>query len=322
MRVLMLTNMYPHEADPSFGTFVYEQVRALRALGVDIDVLFVNGRASRWNYLLGYLRFWRQLYYVRYDLIHAHYVFSGLIARAQVGLPIVQSFHAPGQMHTYQGWLCKRLAPWVDEIIVTSAQHKALLGHERAHIIPCGVDLELFKPRPRDEARAELGWDVGRKIVAWVGDPRREKRLDLAYATYELLRRRREDVELKVVSKVPHEAIPTYLNAADVLLLTSDHEGSPVVIKEAMACNLPIVSTAVGDVPEVIGGVEGCFLAEHTPEDLADKVERALAFGRRTRGREAIAHLQTQEEARKILALYEGVLARRRAKAGRKRVLG
>jgi len=334
MRVLMLTNMYPYvdkfcfaiwpmrnktclEADPSFGTFIYEQVRALRALGVDVDVLFVNGRASKWNYLLGYPRLWRQLHYVRYDLIHAHYVFSGMIARAQLGLPIVQSFHAPGQMHTYQGWLCKRLVPLVDEVIVTSAEHKARLGYEGAHIIPCGVDLALFVPRPRDEARAELDWDLTRKVVIWVGDPRREKRVDLAYATYELLRQWRDDTDLRVISKVPHETIPTYMNAADVLLLTSDHEGSPVVSKEAMACNLPIVSTAVGDVPEVISGVEGCFLAEHTPEDLAAKVELALAFGRRTRGREAITHLQTEGEARAILALYEKVLARRqRGKEG------
>ena len=160
MRVLMLTNMYPYEGDPSFGTFVHEQVRALRALGVQIDVLFVDGRRSRWNYLVGYPRLWRQLAYVRPDLIHAHYVFSGLIARAQWGLPIVQSFHAPGEMHTYQGWLCKRLVPWVDAVIVTSTDHKARLGYGRAQIVPCGVDLALFVPRPRDEARAELGWDL------------------------------------------------------------------------------------------------------------------------------------------------------------------
>ncbi|MBM3189970.1 MAG: glycosyltransferase family 4 protein, partial [Chloroflexi bacterium] len=99
---------------------------------------------------------------------------------------------------------------------------------------------------------------------------------------------------------------------ADVLLLTSDHEGSPTVVKEAMACNLPIVSTKVGDVPQVIAGVEGCYLAEQTPDDLAEKVEAALAFGGRTRGREAIQHLQTEGEARRLIALYEEVLARKR----------
>jgi teichuronic acid biosynthesis glycosyltransferase TuaC len=312
MRVLMLTNMYPHEEDASFGTFVYEQVRALRVLGLDVDVLFVNGRATQWNYLVGYPRLWRQLACVHYDLIHAHYVFSGLIARAQWSLPIVQSFHAPGQMHTYQGWLCKRLVPWVDAVIVTSADHKARLGYAGAHIIPCGVDFDLFTPCPRDQARAELGWDTTHQTVLWVGDPRREKRLDLAYATYEVLRQRRDNVELRVVTKVPHHTIPTYMNAGDVLLLTSDHEGSPVVIKEAMACNLPIVATAVGDVPEVIGGMEGCYLAQQTPADLAAKAALALDLGGRTQGREAIQHLSTHAEAQHVLALYEQVLARRR----------
>lgn len=312
MRVLMLTNMYPHDEDPSFGTFVYDQVRALRRLGVEVDVLFVNGRASRWRYLEAYPRLWRQLYYVEYDLIHAHYVFSGWIARAQWRLPIVQSFHAPGQMHTYQGWLCRRLIPWVDAVIVTSQDHKTRLGFDQAHVIPCGVDLTLFTPMPQAEARMALGWDEGKKIVIWVGDPRPEKRLDLAYETFRLLQACRDDVELRVISKMPHRTIPTFMNAADVLLLTSDHEGSPMVIKEAMACNLPLASTAVGDVPEVIRGVEGCFLAEHSPTALADAVEAALAFGRRTRGREAIRHLQVGEEARRLIALYESVLKRRR----------
>ncbi len=319
LRVLVLTNMYPHQADSSFGTFVYEQVRALRALGVEIDVLFVNGRASRFNYLSAYWRLWRQLHYVSYDLIHAHYVFSGWIARVQFRLPIVQSFHGAGEMLGYQGWLCKRLAPLMDKVIVTSEDHKASLGYAGAHVIPCGVDLDLFAPRPRDEAREELGWDPSRKVVLWVGDPRPEKRIDLLHASYEVLCRRRDDVDLCVVSKVAHRAIPTYMNAADVLALTSDHEGSPVVIKEAMACNLPVVSVAVGDVVEVIGGVEGCFTAEGTPDDLAAKLDLALSFGQRTHGREAVGHLQTGHEAKAILALYEGLLAERRANIGDRR---
>lgn len=311
MRVLMLTNMYPSEGDPSFGTFVHEQVRALRDLGVEIDALFIDGRSTRWNYLLGFPRLWRQLAIVKYDLIHAHYVFSGLIARSQLSLPIVQSYHAPGQMDTYQGWLAKHLAPHVDAVIVTSAEHKELLSFDGAQIVPCGVDYGLFAPRPQAQARAELGWDADRKAVIWVGDPRPEKRVDLAYATYEVIRQRRADTDLHVVSRQPHESIPTYMNAADVLLLTSDHEGSPVVIKEAMACNLPIVSTDVGDVAEVIDGVEGCFLAKQTPEDLAAKVELALDGTRRTLGREAIQHLQTSEEARSIVEIYRQVLERR-----------
>jgi teichuronic acid biosynthesis glycosyltransferase TuaC len=315
MRVLVVTNMYPHDADPSFGTFVYEQVRALRASGVEMDVLFVNGRAGRWNYASGVGRLWRQLGCVQYDLIHAHYVFSGWIARAQRRLPIVQSFHGAGEMFGYQGWLCRKLAPLVDIVIVTSAAHKQELGFAAAHIIPCGVDLSLFTPKPRDEARTALGWDGQRKVVLWVGDPRPEKRLDLIQQAFDLLRAKRDDVDLRLVSRVAHDEVPAYMSAADALILASDTEGSPVVIKEALACNLPIVSTAVGDVPQVIGGVEGCFLAAPSPQDLADKLGLALDFEGRTEGRAAIAHLQTQAEAQAILTLYEELLARR---AGRK----
>jgi len=310
MRVLVLTNMYPHDEDPAFGTFVREQVRALRGIGIDIDVLFVNGRASRWNYVAGYVRFWRKLAYVKYDLIHCHYVFSGWIARAQCRLPVVQSFHGAGEMMGYQGWLCRMLAPLVDAVIVTSPEHKADLGFAAAHIIPCGVDYGLFVPQPRETARAALGWDPSRKVVMWLGDPRPEKRLDLVEAAYKLLSQDRDDIDLQIVTGVAHNQVPIYMNAADLLVLPSDTEGSPVVIKEAMACNLPIVSTAVGDVPAVIDGVAGCYLTEQTPEDLAAKMALALSFGKRTRGREAIEHLQTREEASKIVALYEQVLAR------------
>ena len=311
MRVLMITNMYPHEADASFGTFVYEQVRALRGLGVEVDVLFIDGRRSQLNYLGGYPRFWRQLAHVRYDLIHAHYVFSGLVARAQWRLPLVLSLHAPGQMETYQGWLCKRLAPRVDAVIVTSPDHKRRLGFPEAHIIPCGVDFELFEPLDQAEARKRVGWSPEGKVLAWIGDPRVEKRVDLAHVTGEALATLRDDVRLEIVSKVPHEMIPAYMNAADVLLLTSDHEGSPVVIKEAMACNLPIVSTDVGDVAQVIDGVEGCYLTSQDPQKMARKVSLALDRGARTTGRETIQHLSTRAEAERILALYQEVLAKR-----------
>ena len=308
MRVLVVTNMYPSEANPAFGVFVHEQVESLRRQGLQVQVLFVNGKESPWNYVRGIWQVRQAVCQGGYDLIHAHYVFSGIMARFQRRCPLVVSFHGAGEMFTWVGWLCKALAPLVDAFTVTSQEHAAQLGRRGARIVPCGIDMELLKPRPQAEARRALGMDMGEKRVLFAADLRPEKRIDVARAAIALLQAEMPDVELVVVTGQPHSRVPLYMNACDALVLTSDCEGSPQVIKEAMACNLPIVSVNVGDVAEVIGGTEGCFLCQRTPEDVAAKLRRALSFGRRTQGRAAVAHLSLDTVARRIMAIYQEAL--------------
>ena len=313
MRVLVVTNMWPHPAEPSFGTFVAQQVEALRQRGVEIDVLFVNGKVSRWNYLWGIPRVWRALLRRRYDLLHAHYVFSGWLARLQWGRPVVVSYHGGPELDGYQGLLCRLLVRLVDGVTVPSPKDRSRLGWPRAHVVPCGVDLDRFAPRPQAEARRYLGLPLTGKLVLFVGEPRPEKRVDLIEAAVALVQACDPTVSLLKVVGQPHSRVPWFMNAGDVLVLASDIEASPVVIKEAMACNLPIVSTNVGDVADVLGDTEGCYLCEHTPEDIAAKVQQALRFGRRTNGRERVRHLQVSDEAEGILRLYREVLERKRA---------
>jgi hypothetical protein len=136
MRVLVVTNMYPTETMPAFGTFVYEQVESLRRKGLEIDVLFVNGKENTWNYARGLFQVLRQARAVRYDLVHAHYVFAGVLARAQLRYPLVVTFHGAGEMAGWVGWLCRALAPLTDACTVTSAAHAAELGYRAAHIVP------------------------------------------------------------------------------------------------------------------------------------------------------------------------------------------
>src|SRR5271157_3836191 len=90
--VLVVTNLWPTEADPSYGSFVKAQMESLGPLGVEFDVLFINGRESRWNYLRGIRQVRRQLRINSYDLIHAHFGLSGWVARAQFRVPVVVSF--------------------------------------------------------------------------------------------------------------------------------------------------------------------------------------------------------------------------------------
>jgi glycosyltransferase involved in cell wall biosynthesis len=314
VKVLVVTNMYPTPSMPSFGVFVEDQVAALRRAGASVDVFFVNGKESTWNYLWGFFRFWRFLRGRRYDLIHAHYVLTGLIARAQWGHRVVLTHHGPEALGhpRWQTVLCHLATPFFDEVIHVSEEVRRALRDRDGWVIPCGVDLEVFAPQPRDEVRARLGLPLDKRLVLWAGDPTRpEKRFSLVEQAMDRVRACLPDAELILLTGRPHQVVPAYMSACDALVLTSAAEGSPMVIKEAMACNLPIVSVRVGDVPEVIGGTPGCALAERDPADIAAKLVEVLREPRRTDGRTRVEHLAHDRIAQRILAVYEHAIGRR-----------
>jgi len=315
MKVLVVTNMYPTSEGSSLGIFVKGQVESLRKEGVDIDVFFVNGRKNTLNYLWAFPRFWARLLTHRYDLIHAHYVFSGIIARAQLLYPVVLTHHGLEVFTTWQRFPSRIITPLVNKVILVSQQQKKKLGCEKAEVIPCGIDFNFFQPMPREEARKKLNLPQDKKLVCWVGqNTRPEKRFDIVQAAVAIAQKKDPDIEFVLVSGKPPDVVPVYMNACDVILLVSDGEGSPMVIKEAMACNLPIVSVPVGDVPEVIGGTDGCYLCSQDPEDVAEKLALALQFRKRTDGREKISHMEIGAIARRIISVYEDLL---RQKKGR-----
>jgi teichuronic acid biosynthesis glycosyltransferase TuaC len=312
-RVLVVTNMYPAPGRPALGVFVQQQVESLRAQGLEVDVLFVDGPANKLNYLWGIFRFRRQIGRQSYDLIHAHYVFSGMIALAQRGLPVVTTFHSGEVLEgSFQRTLSRLVSARADLNIAVSAEVMQRL-RGRSCVIPCGVDLERFLPVDIGEARSRLNLPADGRLVLFAAAMRPEKRFDLVQQAFALVQRRLPDAQLVVVSNQPPELVPLYMNACDVLVLASKKEGSPQVVKEAMACNLPIVSTAVGDVAEVIAGTEGCYVCTADPQDIADKLVAALAFGRRTDGRKRVENLSMDRVAERIVQAYEQVLARRAA---------
>ena len=313
MKVLVLTNMYPTPRYPSFGTFVEEQARSLRQEGVEeIDILFVNGVKSKMNYVWGFFRLWARLLTNRYDIIHAHYVFSGIIARAQLSCPVILTHHGSQVFDGWQAPLCRWITPFMDEAIVVSPEMKEKGCLNKAHVVPCGINYDLFKPIPRDQARDELELPKDKKLVLYVGEYFRPiKRYDIVQAAMKLLKERDPDVELVLVSKKPLAEVPKYMSACDAMVLVSDGEGSPQVIKESMACNLPIVSVPAGDVPEVIGGTDGCYICSQDPADVADKLEMALRWGKRTNGRENIKHMEIGAISRRIISIYDSLIQRK-----------
>jgi teichuronic acid biosynthesis glycosyltransferase TuaC len=313
MKVLVVTNMYPTPRYPSFGTFVEEQVKSLRKEGVEVDVLFINGIKGKINYLKGIFRLWGQLLTRRYDLIHAHYVFSGMVARAQLLYPVVLTHHGS---QVFQGWqapLCRWVSPLMDAVIVVSREMKEKGRLGNSHVIPCGIDFDLFHPVPVRQAREELGLPQDKKLVLFCGEYFRPiKRFDIIQKAMAFLKQVEPEADLVLVSKKPLAEVPKYMSACDVIVLVSDGEGSPMVIKEAMACNLPVVAVPAGDIPEMIGGTDGCYLCSQDPPEVAEKLDLALHSEGRTGGREKIKSMEIGAISRRIIALYEDVLRKKR----------
>jgi glycosyltransferase involved in cell wall biosynthesis len=267
----------------------------------------------------------------KYDVIHAHYGLSGLVALfAKKNEKIVVSFMGDDLIgtvkrsngrHTIMGkifislnkYLCKYI---YDFVIVKSKQMYLILDDvSNGIIIPNGVDLNIFYPINKFEARKKLKISCREIFALFVGNPsRKEKNFSLAISSIKAFNSQKNyKIKIRTVFNMSQERLNYYYNAADFLFLTSFHEGSPNVIKEAMSCNCPIVSTNVGDVKWVIGETIGCFISSFSPVDVAKKIELVLDFaknGRRTSGRAQIANLglDLDSVAKKIHEVYKNVI--------------
>lgn len=316
-RVLVVTNLWPTPNDPGYGSFVQAQMESLRPCGVEYDVLFINGRESRWNYFRAVGQMRQRLRANRYDLIHAHFGLSGWVARGQLQVPVVVSFMGDdvlgrfkrsGRITFYGRFLQASsfvLARSVSAVIVKSREMKARLRLTVAHVIPNGVDLGLFRPMDPLEARHSLGLDPEKKYILFPYDPAEErKRYDLIEAAVARAREQVSALEILHAQGIPQARMPLYLNAADMLVLASLAEGSPNAVKEAMAVNLPVITVDVGDAAELIGGTEGCYLVARDVAALAEKIVEVCRRGTRTRGRESIARLSIENIVRQIVDVY------------------
>jgi glycosyltransferase involved in cell wall biosynthesis len=337
LHVLVVTAAYPTTAQPHSGTFIKSQVDSLRSVEVESTVLHISGRPV-WKYLTAAWRVFLLARSGNYDLVHAHYGYCGIVARAQWGVPVVVSFCGDDLLGTpdQQGRrpIMRKLeilsnlvlALVVDGIIVKSRGMLRVLWpppRVPAAVIPNGVDLDLFRPGSRTAARARLGLDLTRRYAVFPADPSNpQKGYAVAVEAVAQLRAEGLDIELQPVCGRPQTEVVDFYNAADVVVLPSFSEGSPNVVKEAMACNAPVVVTDVGDVHEVLGDTNGCFVVERTSRAFAGAIRRAIGLsGGRTSGRERMAPLSIELVARQVRAMYDTVLARSGRYLGRERVV-
>jgi len=330
MKVLVFTNMYPFPGMPFYGSFVRDEVEALRARGCEVDVFFVNGIASKFNYLVSPLSFGRKLRKGDYDIVHVHHSYCGFIAGLVLRRPpVVWTFHegeiagdesiadkdAKIKILAYSKRFKRMVAGRVDAVILVAEWLRDHLGRSDAYVLPSGIDTDLFKPIDREKARAELGLEIGMNYVLFPSTRERvEKRFELAEASVRIAREKTGAVELLSLENVPHEKVPLYMNASNVMLLTSSFEASPVTLREALACNVPVISTDVGDAAAVLSGIEGCSIVPPDPEEIAVKLVECLERKCRIEARSRMMQYSLDDTSRRLIEIYEEVAGRRRGR--------
>jgi glycosyltransferase involved in cell wall biosynthesis len=309
LSILVVTAMYPHEEQPGNGAFVMHQVDQLRSLGHHVHVIHIRGYVSMWNYLRGALNVFLATWHTRYDVIHVHYGLTGISAVTRWRTPMVVTLHGSDVLQgRLQPLISRAISRLADATIVVSPE---IAGRCPGVVIPCGVDLTKFNPIDKACARKEIGLNGSSKIVLFPFDPaRRVKRYDLATRAVELLRGRGFDVSILPVWNVPNARMALYYSAADVMLLCSDSEGSPTSIKEALACNLPVVSVDVGDVRSLLSGIDGTEICDQNVKALATGLEHSLtrcamvAFN----GRSVMTRFSQTRTTEAILNVYRTVI--------------
>jgi len=322
MRVLMVTNMYPCPERPHYGSFIKSQIDSIREEEVDVDVLFIRGYKNKLFYFTSIVSLWWRCITQRYDIVHAHYGLSGIVARMQLRYPVIVSYcgddlygHAgkegkPTKSSLVSAWLNKQLSRFVPAVIVKSNVMVDLLPiKENINVVPNGVDFHTFKPMEKSHCREHLGLDNN---VIYVLFPYDSKRLRKNYKgvkeAVDILKAKiQQRVEILTVSGKLNSEIPLYMNAADVMVLASFWEGSPNAVKEALACNTKVVSVDVGDVKELIENVSNCAICDGTVNDMADKLESVLSEDENVSSRETIRHLELNSIAKKVIGIYQRV---------------
>jgi putative colanic acid biosynthesis glycosyltransferase WcaI len=312
--------------DPHGGRMIFakRQVASLARAGVINETVYLASRGDPRALARDWLRIRRLVRGFRPDLIHAHYGTVTAMLCASVTLtPLVITYRGSDLNPDSRG-MGPRVRGAIARLLSQTAALRAarivcmstaLRGHlwwraARVAVIPDGIDLAIFQPRPRDMVRRELGWPLEEQVVVFnVGNDPGTKRLDLAQAAFARARATRGDLRLELIDgNQPPTRIPLLLSASDCLLVTSDYEGSPNIVKEALACNLPVVSVSVGDVAERLAGVTPSRLVERSEAALADALLQVIALGRRCNGLPAVQGLSLDRTAERILTVYREVI--------------
>ncbi len=328
MRVLIVTALYPKPDNPAYGAFVRAQEETLRQHGVDVQLLVIQGSSTLGKYAKGLRELHQRLKTEIYDVLHAHYSYPAVIARTQRTIPLVMTLHGSdllgrigdsGQTEAISildRWLSQGLAAVCEAVTVQNQSMARMLPRKDAFIVPMEINLERFQPMDRSEARRQLGLDLDRRYLLFGANPQEARKgFPFAGAVYERLKQQYRDLDWLVIYKEPQERLALYLNAADALIFPSFQEGSPVLVKQSLACNLPVVATGVGDIPELLANVEGCKVCPRDVTCFVEHLTQVLATPRRSNGRAVAERFSPGATFAKLMEVYTYAMQRFRRRS-------
>lgn len=312
----------PGEEEGPSMVFAKRQVVFLRKMGVNAETFFLASRTSSSILIKEIIRFRRMIHKCNPDLIHAQYgTMTAFFCASMSMLPLVITYRGsdlnPCPSMPLLRWQAGRLlsqfaALRAKHIICVSIQLKERLWWKKKNVsvVSSGIDTSVFYPKSRQEERRYLGWKDQERVVLFnAGREPKVKGLDIAKAAVDVARRICGDIRFVVLDGyVDPTLIPRMMNAADCLLMASEWEGSPDIIKEALACNLPIVSTDVGDVKERISDVKHSFLARRDPNEMGRVLSKILSERERSNGYESIQKIAEDKLSAKIASIYQAIL--------------
>src|SRR4030095_13433546 len=288
-------------------TFVFEQIESVKnKYNINYETELIKGKG-----MFGYLRNLKniksKIKNYKPDLIHAHFGLSGLLSNLQRTVPVVTTYHG-SEIRMFITNLLSSFSAMLSKYNIYVAQHirdKMYYKPKRNYsITPCGINLHESNEIDRVLSQSKMNLNKEKINIVFSGafdNP--VKNYDLAKTAIGLI----PEVAINLVELKGYNRIEVnyLLSACDLFLLTSKSEGSPQIIKEAMACNCPIVATDVGDIKEIISGTEGCYITSSEPEAVADKIKLAIKFAGRTKGREKIKTFDNNLIAEKLYSIYK-----------------
>ena len=311
MRILFVSSGRKGFVNP----IIRNQGESLRRAGVDVDFYMVNSRGIK-GYLNNIKPLRKQILSGNYDVVHAHYAFCAYLASLALintkKLLVVSLMGTDIWGYKWYPFVVRtaaRLNSW-GAVIVKSQEMRSRVGMPQAIVVPNGVDMERFKELDRKECQTQLGWKCQNKHVLFPADPSTaRKNWPLAESAVARLNALGNcTIELHGMVGVKNADTPILYNAADAVVLPSFYEGSANAVKEAMACNEPIVTTDMGDCRERIEGVEGCYVANtYEVEEFAELLKEALLYGKKTKGRDRLVAdgIADYQIAERLIKIYQ-----------------